>query len=89
MTQPIEIDESKRSKSCQESKDKNGMWDTTSIGVFMPERWLAKDENGQTYFNARAGPAQPFGAGPRGCFGTFLTVLIGLDHSLMATQVAS
>lgn len=71
MEAPLHIDESKRSKTSQESKDKNGMWEVSDIGVFKPERWLIRNEDGQTEFDARAGPAQPFGAGPRGCFGEF------------------
>ncbi|GAB1743990.1 hypothetical protein NU219Hw_g1030t1 [Hortaea werneckii] len=72
---PLPIDESKRSKTSQESRDKNGMWEVSDIGVFKPERWLIRNEDGQTDFDARAGPAQPFGAGPRGCFGRKLASL--------------
>lgn len=65
---PLPVDEKKRSVSSQESKSKNGVWDAADIGTFLPERWLRR-ESGTLHFDARAGPAQPFGAGPRGCFG--------------------
>ena len=59
----LPVEESKRSQSSQDSKDKNGAWEATNIGTFAPERWLAKGESGELEFNARAGPAHPFGAG--------------------------
>lgn len=65
----IPVDESLRSNTSRESKDKNGSWDQATITQFDPERWLEKDEDGHLVFNSRAGPIMPFGAGPRGCFG--------------------
>jgi cytochrome P450 len=44
-----------------------GKWERATKGVYMPERWIDKDGN----YDAYAGPMLPFGAGPRGCFGTF------------------
>jgi cytochrome P450 len=43
-----------------------GRWERSTKGLYRPERWL--DADGK--FNAYAGPMLPFGAGPRGCFGT-------------------
>jgi hypothetical protein len=72
----IPIEESKRSNTSRESKDKNGAWDQATIGDFDPERWLEKDSEGNDVFNSRAGPTMPFGAGPRGCFGTSPSITI-------------
>ena len=66
---PFEIDDNKRSASSLDSKDKYGTWETSTSGEFMPERWLTNDAEGEVRFNPWAGPAQPFGGGPRACFG--------------------
>ena len=66
---PLHVDDSKRSQSSIDNKDRYGMWEVSNIGAFQPERWLKKNEKGEMEFNPRAGPAHPFGAGPRGCFG--------------------
>jgi cytochrome P450 len=66
---PFTIDENLRSGSSRDAKDRTGMWDVTDMSLFMPERWLAQDEKGETIFDSRAGPNIPFGLGPRGCFG--------------------
>jgi hypothetical protein len=63
------IDESKRSLTSQESKDRYGNWDERDIHRFLPERYLVKDDNGQNTFNTLAGPKLPYGAGLRSCFG--------------------
>ncbi len=63
------IDESRRSQTSREWKDKNGVWDDSDIGLFKPERWLVEDEKGNTKFDPRAGPVLPYGFGLRGCFG--------------------
>lgn len=68
----LTIDETTRSNTSKESKDKNGTWEQATIREFDPERWLEKDSDGKVVFNARAGPSMPFGAGPRGCFGESL-----------------
>ena len=44
----------------------SGKWLRATKGLYQPERWL--DVNGN--YDAYAGPMLPFGAGPRGCFGT-------------------
>lgn len=64
LMEPIEVQESRRSNSSQEAKDRTGTWDTSDIALFIPERWICKG-----VFDPLAGPAHPFGAGPRGCFG--------------------
>lgn len=66
---PIPVDESLRSKTSQDAKDKYGTWDDIDVAQFKPERWLEKMENGEIRYNALAGPSIPFGVGPRGCFG--------------------
>ncbi|KAK5658144.1 hypothetical protein OQA88_2117 [Cercophora sp. LCS_1] len=55
-----------------ENKDKKGLtgqWEDADTGLFRPERWLRKDEEGAVQFDPMAGPSLPFGAGPRACFG--------------------
>ena len=69
MTPSIHVDESKRSVSSIEYKNRYGTWETSTIGDFIPERWLIENEKGELQYNPWAGPAHPFGAGPRGCFG--------------------
>lgn len=69
-TKAFAIDEFKRSKTSQDSKDKHGVWADDDIGNFRPERWLVEDEKGSVSFNPRAGPILPYGFGLRGCFGT-------------------
>lgn len=68
-TPALAIDESLRSESSRETKDKFGIWDSYDVSKFNPDRWLAKDETGNVKFNLHAGPALPFSAGPRACFG--------------------
>ena len=65
------VDESKRSKGSQDSKDRYGVWDDADIRHFKPERWLVQEEKGNVTFNNRAGPGNPYGFGLRGCFGVF------------------
>lgn len=79
------IPESQRSASSRQSKV--GVWEDSRIEEFMPERWLVPDESiapGGMRFDARAGPAMPFGAGPRVCFGKKLaTVELTIVLTLM------
>lgn len=65
------VDELRRSKMSQDSKDRYGGWSNDDIGQFRPERWLVEDEKGNISFNNRAGPGNPYGFGLRGCFGMF------------------
>ncbi|KAK4554936.1 hypothetical protein LTR86_008084 [Recurvomyces mirabilis] len=74
-SQPIAIEEFKRSKTSQENVRDNVSWDPNNANDFLPERWLVADEKGHLVFEPRAGPNQPFGAGPRGCFGRKLASL--------------
>ncbi|KXS94425.1 hypothetical protein AC578_9357 [Pseudocercospora eumusae] len=55
----------KRSKGGVASREKLGSWDDGDVREFKPERWLTEDGE----FDSLAGPSQPFGGGPRGCFG--------------------
>lgn len=73
---PLPVNEDKRSSSSRDSKDKNRAWNVSDIGIFMPERWLAEGEGSDMRFDSRAGPALPFGAGPRGCFGTYAAYIL-------------
>jgi len=70
-TPAFEVDESIRSATSQEAKDKFGIWDDADIGHFRPERWLVKENDGEVKFNPRAGPVLPYGLGLRGCFGEY------------------
>ena len=83
---PLTVDEKLRSESSRDAKDRTGAWDVTDIGLFIPERWLTQDEDGETIFDLRAGPNIPFGLGPRGCFGKlrlgFFTVLLACCHGV-------
>lgn len=73
MMKDIEVDESKRSKSSQAAKEAIPAWNKNDRADFVPERWLSTDTStGEVCFNPQAGPAMPFGAGPRACFGRFL-----------------
>ena len=69
---PLQVDEMKRSQSSRDFKEKDIMWDASDIHLFMPDRWLKTDEKGNASFDSRAGPSNPFGAGPRGCFGKLI-----------------
>ncbi len=70
MSPGFEIEESRRSPSSQANNGKSGgVWNTTDMGTFKPERWLAHDEKGAEVYDAQAGPHLAFGLGPRGCFG--------------------
>jgi len=62
-------EESTRSKTSQESKNRTGSWNPDGIMDWVPDRWLKQDEKGRTVFDFHAGPSTPFGLGPRGCFG--------------------
>lgn len=68
----LPVDESKRSRTSQDTKDRYGVWDDSDIAKFNPERFLVKDDRGNIRFNPFAGPVLPYGAGLRGCFGTSL-----------------
>lgn len=66
----VAVDDTKRSQSTLEEMQKKRLaWDDQGIEDFEPGRWIEKDDNGEDVFDSRAGPALPFGAGPRRCFG--------------------
>ncbi len=85
-TAPFMIDERLRSESSRDAKDRTGVWDTTDMGVFMPERWLTRGEKDEELFDARAGPNVPFGLGPRGCFGKCRASCRDLVASMLTTN---
>ncbi|CAF3507895.1 unnamed protein product [Fusarium graminearum] len=75
-TPGFEIDESKRSQTCQAAGEKRDQdWDDHDIGAFKPERWLGQKESynrGGGGIDTSAGPSLAFGTGTRGCFGKIL-----------------
>ncbi|RYP15252.1 hypothetical protein DL765_005827 [Monosporascus sp. GIB2] len=70
----ISVPDNARSESSR-AKYSHGHWNPEDIHLFRPERWLRIDENGREVFDPQAGPAMPFGLGPRGCFGRRLAYL--------------
>ena len=74
-TPPLMIEETIRSRTSRENKEKFGVWDKETIGIFIPERWLSKNEKGEIVFNPSAGYTHPYGVGPRACFGIFYVLL--------------
>lgn len=71
----FQIDDSLRTKSCLESKDKVGSWKHDDMAIFNPDRWLVKDASGELVFDASAGPLLTFGLGERGCYGRRMAYL--------------
>jgi cytochrome P450 len=70
------IDESLRSKTSRTQMGGIGTWDSEGMHLFKPERWLDIDEmTSERVFNARKGPMNTFGGGPRGCFGRRLAYM--------------
>lgn len=66
----FEIEDSLRTQSCIESKNKVGSWKHDGMADFNPERWLVYDKAaGERVFDATAGPLLTFGLGERGCYG--------------------
>lgn len=67
----ISVSDEERSPGARKSEGKalTGLWDDEDIGVFKPERWLKKGEDGVEVFDPAAGPQLAFGLGPRACFG--------------------
>lgn len=68
MTPAFEVDETRRSPSCQTALRKNQVfaWKPKDIGAFNPDRWLVGENQD---FDARAGPQFAFSLGVRSCFG--------------------
>ncbi|KAF2218977.1 cytochrome P450 [Elsinoe ampelina] len=80
----FEIDEARRSESCQGAKRQGktrNEWDNRDIDSFRPERWLVPLGDGKVglhqdgEFDSGAGPMLAFGLGIRGCFGRRLGYL--------------
>lgn len=57
------------------SHTKRANWDDMDPTAFIPERWLAKDVEGNVVYDAQAGPMLGFSLGMRGCFGRRLAYL--------------
>lgn len=89
LTPAFDIDDKLRTQSSRETKAGHGAWDPSTIGDFLPERWLTPDNNGKLVFNPRAGPSMPFGAGIRSCFGEFNTLCAFPIEAKIFEQVAS
>ncbi len=70
----IPVDASLRSEHSR-TKYQGGSWEPRDLALFNPERWLKKDESGDTVFDAQAGPFLSFSLGPRGCFGKKLAYM--------------
>jgi cytochrome P450 len=75
------IEESVRSKTSQTAPASAlGSWDEGDMHMFKPERWLDVTNDEKTgeqtlAFNAKKGPMNSFGGGPRGCFGRRLAYM--------------
>ena len=66
----FDIEESLRSESCRASEKRVGVaGDVFPTSEYVPERWLAKNEDGKDFFDATRGRNMIFSLGPRGCFG--------------------
>lgn len=67
---PLEIPEELRSQTSRQSKENfRSFWDTNGMDEWVPERWIAEDGS----FDPRMFPRLAFSAGPRVCYGTFLS----------------
>lgn len=79
----FDIDESRRSQSCQTAKLQGKYrleWDPQNMSEFEPERWLVPAEDSPSseikkQFDHNAGPMLSFGLGLRGCYGRRLAYL--------------
>lgn len=79
------IDDSLRTQSCIESKDKIGVWKHKAMAEFDPERWMVDDPaTGQKVFNQAAGPLLTFGLGERGCYGRRMAYV---EMKILITQI--
>ena len=77
MTEPHEVKGEVRSKTCRAAEEKRGRgFQMTDLKAFLPERWLARGENGREVFDGSALTRLAFGLGPRGCFGMCCLVLL-------------
>ena len=68
----IEVRDAQRSPTSLAAKQegRTRAWDSESIDLFHPERWLVEGKDGsEIEFNPTAGPQLAFGLGTRGCYG--------------------
>jgi cytochrome P450 len=82
----LPVDESKRSRTSQDSKSRYGIWDDTHISDFKPERFLVENEIGEIRFDPHAGPVMAYGAGLRACFGKYSDLMAVNVKRLTARQ---
>ena len=81
----LPVKEELRSESSRSAKGRKvGEWNPKDMAQFVPERWIAKDEQGNEIYDAMAGPLLTFGLGPRGCFGKRLAYI---EMRLMITMI--
>lgn len=73
----LPVDESTRSETSRATKDRYGIWNDDDVNRFVPKRFLVQDQGGYVRFNPFAGPVLPYGAGLRGCFGTWFHSITG------------
>ncbi len=77
MTEPHEVQDEVRSKTCKAAEEKRGRgFQTRDLEAFLQERWLTRDKNGREVFDGSALTRLAFGLGPRGCFGMSCLVLL-------------
>lgn len=72
----LPLEDARRSDTSKAAAGKHREWESRGKQEFIPERWLEKGVDGDDgwVFNPNAGPSLPFGAGPRGCFGTLIAL---------------
>ncbi|KAH8646268.1 cytochrome P450 [Xylariales sp. PMI_506] len=73
----IPVDDVLRSESSR-TKFHGGAWNPDDLHLYIPERWLTMEGQGDSsnpVFNPNAGPFLAFSMGPRGCFGKKLAYL--------------
>lgn len=74
----FQIDESRRSKTSQNSSQKPSARQHSRLEKFDPDRWLrpsSSSDDDKVTFDPTAGPQMAFGWGARGCFGKRLAYL--------------
>ncbi|KAF7538403.1 hypothetical protein G7054_g2972 [Neopestalotiopsis clavispora] len=74
-TPSFDIDENKRSPTCQKAAITRHWDELDDMTAFKPERWLRQTNDGAVEFDLTAGPQLVFGLGTRSCFGRRLAYL--------------